>query len=346
MPSSVVDLFCGVGGLTHGFVQEGFNVVAGIDSDPSCEYAYKTNNGAEFIPSSVENFTANQLAALYPDGHTKILVGCAPCQPFSKYTNRTTEEEDTDWQLVHCFAELIRDVNPEVISMENVPELADHAVFKEFLNIISIAGYQHSYDIVNCVDYGVPQNRTRLVLFASRLGSINIIPKTHYPCRHRTVAHTIRRLEKIKAGQSSTTDPLHRSSALTEKNLTRIRHTPEGGSWKDWPDELVLKCHKKKSGKSYGSIYGRMWWNRPAPTMTTQCNGLGNGRFGHPEQDRAISLREAALFQTFPRTYEMIAPEADACIKDLARHIGNAVPVRLGRIIARTIKRHLEQYNG
>lgn len=344
MPSSVVDLFCGVGGLTHGFVQEGFNVVAGIDVDSSCQFAYETNNGAEFIEQNVNQLTAAQLTALYPTNHTKILVGCAPCQPFSKYTNKRTADDDKEWELVRHFAELIREVRPEITSMENVPELQDHTVFQYFLETLSTAGYEHSWSIVNCVDYGVPQNRTRLVLFASRLGRIKIIPKTHSPQRHRTVAHAIRYLEPIAAGQVSPNDSLHRASALTELNLRRIRQTPEGGSWKDWPEELILECHKKQSGKSYGSIYGRMWWNRPAPTMTTQCNGLGNGRFGHPEQDRAISLREAALIQSFPRDYEMIETENNVNINALARQIGNAVPVRLGRIIARTIRRHLEQH--
>jgi DNA (cytosine-5)-methyltransferase 1 len=181
------------------------------------------------------------------------------------------------------------------------------------------------------------------VLFASKFSDIKIIKKTHPPKRHRTVAHAIRQLEPITAGQASPKDPIHRASALSALNLRRIKSMPPGGRWKEWSADLVLACHKKDSGKTYRDIYGRMSWDKPAPTMTTQCNGLGNGRFGHPEQHRAISLREAALLQTFPIGYCFVEPEADFSIKALARHIGNAVPVRLGRIIARTIKRHLHE---
>jgi DNA (cytosine-5)-methyltransferase 1 len=124
--------------------------------------------------------------------------------------------------------------------------------------------------------------------------------------------------------------------------LKRLKATPQGGSWADWSEDLQLKCHKKSSGKTYRSIYGRMIWDDLAPTLTTHCTGIGNGRFGHPTQNRAISLREAALLQTFPRRYEFVKPRAPLYSKIVSRQIGNAVPVRLGRIIARSIKRHLQ----
>lgn len=343
MPS-VVDLFCGVGGLTHGFVKEGFNVVAGIDVDESCKYAYEANNEADFLYEDIRNLTAEYINALYPPDDSRILVGCAPCQPFSRYTNRKTA--DSKWQLVETFAELIKHVQPDIVSMENVPELEKHAVFKGFVDALDEEGYQRSWSLVECVDYGVPQTRTRLVLFASKLGPIKIIPATHAPSRRRTVRDAIGSLQRIDAGGASKNDPVHRASALTDVNLKRVKATPEGGSWKDWDDALVLQCHKRETGKSYPSVYGRMRWDEPSPTMTTQCNGLGNGRFGHPEQDRAISLREAALIQTFPKSYLFIEPDTNVVIKHLARHIGNAVPVRLGQIIARSIKKHLEANSG
>jgi len=343
MPS-VVDLFCGVGGLTQGFVKEGFNVVAGIDVDESCKYAYEANNEATFLHKDVRDLTAESINALYPSDAIRILVGCAPCQPFSRYTNRKTA--DSKWQLVETFAKLIREAQPDIVSMENVPELEKHEVFKGFVRVLVQNGYQRWWDLVECVEYGVPQTRKRLVLLASKLGPIKIIPATHPPPRRRTVRDAIGRLHPIDAGKASKDDPMHRASALNETNLKRIKATPEGGGWKDWDDTLVLECHKKETGKSYPSVYGRMRWDAPAPTMTTQCNGLGNGRFGHPEQDRAISLREAALLQTFPKSYRFIEPGTDVVIKDVARHIGNAVPVRLGQIIARSIKKHLEAHSG
>lgn len=342
MPS-VVDLFCGIGGLTHGFVKEGIRVVAGIDTDETCKYAYEKNNGAKFVLEDVGQLPPDDINALFHEDDIKILVGCAPCQPFSKYTNR--KSEDDKWKLVGKFAELIKAVQPDIVSMENVPELQEHAVFKEFVALLNSERYHVSHSVVDCVKYGVPQTRRRLVLFASKLGAIKIIPPTHRAARRRTVRHAIGRLDPLDAGHASKKDRIHRASALSELNLKRIQATPVGGGWKDWPGELLLECHKKETGKSYPSVYGRMKWEEPSPTMTCQCHGLGNGRFGHPNQDRAISLREAALLQTFPKEYEFLEPESPLIISVLARHIGNAVPVRLGRIIARTIKKHLEAHN-
>lgn len=340
---SVIDLFCGIGGLTHGFVDEGFDVVAGIDADPSCRYAFTVNNDARFILKDIDELKAEEIMDLFPPGGLKILVGCAPCQPFSKYTKR--RNEDAKWSLVEKFADLITSVRPDIVSMENVPGLRKHSVFGYFIDTLKSNGFEVSWSIVNCADYGVPQIRNRLVLFASRLGKIEIIDKTHSPEDYVTVREVISGLNPLEAGQSDTSNPLHRASALSDLNLARIASTPAGGSWRNWDKKLVLDCHKKPSGKTYSSVYGRMEWDKPAPTLTTQFNGLGNGRFGHPEQNRAISLREAALLQTFPSDYKFIDDEAETTIKYIARHIGNAVPVRLGKVIAKSIKNHIEIAN-
>lgn len=138
--------------------------------------------------------------------------------------------------------------------------------------------------------------------------------------------------------------PLHRSAALSPLNLRRIKATREGGSWKEWPDELKLQCHKNESGRSFGSVYGRMKWDEPSPTMTTQCTGYGNGRFGHPEQDRAISAREAALLQTFPMSYRFFEDEKNVSLVKASRYIGNAVPPLLGEVVAQSILKHLSIY--
>ena len=142
-----------------------------------------------------------------------------------------------------------------------------------------------------------------MVLLASRLGNIDLISPTHKKENYVTVKDAIGHLPPLEAGQDCPTDALHRCRALSPLNLQRLKSTPYGGSWKDWPADLMLECHKKESGKSFGSVYGRMVWEEPSPTMTTLCTGIGNGRFGHPVQNRAISAREAALFQTFPITY-------------------------------------------
>jgi DNA (cytosine-5)-methyltransferase 1 len=337
----VIDLFCGVGGLTHGFVQEGFEVLAGYDSDPACKFAYETNNGAVFVNKKIEDTTPNELSSRFGDAPVRVLVGCAPCQPFSLYTVK--QRKDEKWKLLLQFQRLIAELQPEIVSMENVPELSKHSVFDEFVASLVELGYHVAHRVVFCPDYGVPQSRRRLVLLASRLGEIGLIKKTHSKGRWRTVRDAIGHLEPIGAGSRSRKDRIHQARTLNETNLARIRHTPANGSWLDWPDELRLACHKKSTGKTYRSIYGRMAWDEPAPTLTTHCTGIGNGRYGHPRQDRAISLREAALLQSFPRRYKFVAPRAKVYNKILSRHIGNAVPVRLGRIIARSVKKHIQE---
>ena len=173
-----------------------------------------------------------------------------------------------------------------------------------------------SWKIVDSTSYGIPQSRKRLILLGSKLGLIDLInPSNRY--KQTSVFDAIGHLPSIKDGETHPDDPIHRARKLSAKNKLRIRATPYGGGWKDWPEELVLDCHKKESGKRFGSVYGRMKWESCAPTMTTQCTGLGNGRFGHPEQDRAISLREAAIFETFPESYKFYDPENQKVSKKL-----------------------------
>ena len=162
--------------------------------------------------------------------------------------------------------------------------------------------------------------------------------------RTMTVRETIGSLPPIKAGERDPQDELHTASSLSPLNLSRIRVSRPGGTWRDWPEELQASCHRKDTGATYPSVYGRMEWDRPAPTITTQCFGYGNGRFGHPEQDRAISLREAAMLQTFPESYAFAPPGAPIKFNKMGRLIGNAVPVRLGEVIARSLVGHVQAH--
>jgi DNA (cytosine-5)-methyltransferase 1 len=339
----IVDLFCGVGGLTHGFIKEAFKVKAGIDNDASCRYAYEANNNSAFIEQDVNDVKGKQISELYTKNSIKILVGCAPCQPFSSYNFKN--EDTKKWFLLHEFARLVKEVQPDIVSMENVPQLLNFtkaSVFQDFLNVLKDNKYEIAYQVVDCPKYGIPQKRKRLVLLASKLGDISLIPPTHNEANFVTVRDIIAKLEPLKHGEKSEIDPLHRASALNTINLKRIKQSKQGGTWRDWDEDLLLKCHKKETGKTYVSVYGRMSWDEPSPTITTQCNGLGNGRFGHPEQDRAISLREAALLQTFPQGYKFFDESKKMATREIAIHIGNAVPVELGSIIAKSIKKHLE----
>jgi DNA (cytosine-5)-methyltransferase 1 len=256
---------------------------------------------------------------------------------------------DKKWGLLHEFARLVKELKPDIVSMENVPELQRHSVFDDFLQTLRDEKFHFTEDaekrVVFCPDYGLPQHRSRLVLVASRLGPIQLIPPTHRPAEYRTVSDVLRRLPALEAGNESADDPLHRTSRLSVKNLRRIQHSKPGGTWRDWPRNLVSECHKKKSGESYPGVYGRMEWGKPAPTITTQFFGFGNGRFGHPTQDRAISLREGAILQSFPADYEFVRPGRKYCFKTIGRLIGNAVPVRVGEVVGKTIQQHLAVYS-
>lgn len=335
-----VDLFCGVGGLTHGFVLEGVSVVAGIDMDPSCRFPYETNNSAKFVERDISKVTIAELNQLFGDADLKILAGCAPCQPFSTYAQRyELDGKDGKWGLLYEFARLAKGTRPDVITMENVPTVAKHEVFHDFVDTLKRLGYNVWFDVVDSSRYGVPQTRRRMVLLASRHGDIRMIePTINKP---KTVRQAIGRLRALSAGDAAPGDKLHVSSTLSEKNLKRIKVSKPGGTWRDWPEHLVADCHRAESGRTYPGVYGRMEWDKPAPTMTTQCYGFGNGRFGHPEQDRAITLREAAIIQSFPRDYAFIPDDGEVSFKVLGRLIGNAVPVDLGRAIARSINSHL-----
>jgi DNA (cytosine-5)-methyltransferase 1 len=343
----VVDLFCGIGGLAYGLKQEGFDILAGVDIDESCKYAFEANNESKFISKSISDISRKEISNLYMGKKIKVLVGCAPCQPFSSYTFKDKDKANNKWLLLYEFARLIRETKPEIVSMENVAQLVNFKkapVFEDFLKELEALGYHTHYEIVNCPDYGIPQNRKRLVLLASKFGKINLIPKTHNKKNYVTVRDTIESLPKISDGDKDKHDFLHCSRKLSPTNKKRIQATPYGGSWLDWPDELKLECHKKESGKSYSSVYGRMKWDEPSPTITTHCIGFGNGRFGHPVQDRGISIREAALLQTFPPSYKFAKDENDFSIVKISKQLGNAVPVKLGEVIAKSIKIHIKKY--
>jgi DNA (cytosine-5)-methyltransferase 1 len=341
---SVVDLFCGAGGLTHGFLLEGFKVSAGIDVDEDCRFPFEANNDAPFLRRDVEKLTSEDLSTLFHPSEPRILVGCAPCQPFSTYNMKN---DDPKWRLLEAFGQLIAGSAPDIVSMENVPRLLDFrngSVFESFVKLLRAENYHVSWQVVFAPDYGVPQQRSRLVLLASRFGAIDLEPPVYSASQHPTVRGAIGKLKELGAGQMDAFDPLHKSSRLSALNMRRMKASEPGGTWRDWDSDLVTECHKAESGRGYASVYGRMSWDAPAPTITTQFFGFGNGRFGHPEQDRALSLREGAILQSFPSDYEFVPPGGTVHLKRVGRMIGNAVPVLLARAIARSIRAHLRAH--
>lgn len=338
-----IDLFCGAGGLTKGLENSGVTVRLGIDADPACEYPFSANNKASFLRAKVEDISAGTLDKIYGRNSLRVLAGCAPCQTFSTY-NQKANSSDKRWWLLLQFSRLVKEIRPEVITMENVPGLIKQNVFGRFVRDLKHAGYHVTPKVVSCLDYGVPQQRNRLVLLASRLGPIELRKPTNLSKQKLTVRHHIGGMPRIRAGGEDKRDPLHRSAVLSGTNLKRIKASIPGGSWRDWNKSIVAKCHRKAKGKTYRSVYGRMKWDSPAPTMTTQFFGFGNGRFGHPAQNRAISLREGAILQSFPRRYKFVRPASPVYIKTVGRLIGNAVPVKLGEAIGKSILYHVSEY--
>jgi len=341
--TAVVDLFCGAGGLSHGFRLEGFDVLAGIDIDENFRYAFESNNDARFLRYDVAKMAAKNIGDLFGTTSPTVLVGCAPCRPFSSYSQKN---ENPEWQLVETFGHLIRESLPDIVSMENVPRLLRFrggSVFQRFVALLEETGYRVHWNEVFAPGYGIPQRRTRLVLLASRFGPIELETPSRRPADYMTVRSTIGGLRPLMAGEVDSSDPLHRASSLSEKNRRRIEVSTPTGTWRDWNDGLRAKCHTKNTGRGYVSVYGRMSWDEPAPTITTQFYGFGNGRFGHPEQNRALSLREGAILQSFPETYEFVPSTHPIHFKTVGRMIGNAVPVLIARAIARTIRRHLDE---
>lgn len=338
----VVDLFCGVGALSHGLKLAGCKIVAGYDADARCRHAFETNNGGLFYKRDVAELSSWDISAQFSWNSPTILAGCAPCQPFSAYKQRY--DEDPQWGLVTKFAELAAAVQPDFITMENVPALLRYkegAVFREFKRILNEAGYPIRTTIAKCELFGVPQRRRRLVVLAARRQKIG--PLREGELVGVTVRDAIANLPHIDAGQRDPHDRLHCAASLSKLNLERIRASQPGGTWRDWPESLRAACHRRTTGKTYPGVYGRMEWDKQSPTMTTQCYGFGNGRFGHPSQDRAISLREAAILQTFPPNYEFLDENDDVSFTEIGRWIGNAVPVALGQAIGAAI---LERANG
>ncbi|CAA2140053.1 DNA cytosine methyltransferase [Methylobacterium bullatum] len=339
---SAVDLFCGAGGLTHGLEKVGIEVRLGVDLDPHCEYPYTQNNKAEFLPLSVSALTGEEIRTAFDLAPYRLLAGCAPCQPFSTYSQARTPSEDSRWNLLAEFGRLVSASGANIVTMENVPQLAKEKVFAEFTQALKDDGFFVSHQVVECVRYGVPQSRRRLVLLASRLGPIDLIEPDNSEAI--SVREAIGHLPQICAGGNIPDDILHASAVLSPKNLERIRVSKPGGTWRDWPVDLVAKCHSKQTGKTYPGVYGRMTWDAPAPTITTQYFGFGSGRFGHPQQDRALSLREGAILQSFPPDYKFVKAGKRVEMSTLGRLIGNAVPVKLGEAIGKSVLLHVQSH--
>lgn len=224
-----------MGGLTCGLAKAGIMVKAGYDIDPACRYPYEANNIARFVRKSVADLTADDIRGWFTPGSVRLLAGCAPCQPFSTLANSATTRDQEKWGLLGEFARLVRAVRPELVTMENVPRVTNHAPYLEFMATLESEGYRVDARRVRCADYGIPQERRRFVLVASRLGEIRLPASSGDPT---TVREAIGALPALGAGETDPSDPLHKARNLTPLNLERVRASSPGGTWEDWPEAL------------------------------------------------------------------------------------------------------------
>jgi DNA (cytosine-5)-methyltransferase 1 len=340
------DFFSGCGGTSRGMSAAGMAVRLGLDIDPDAARTFRANfPGSEFICQDIRSLKTSDVSHLViRDNQPTVFGACAPCQPFSKQ-NRQKKGDDVRKTLLPEFHRFVREFRPEYIFIENVPGMQSmdkvEGPFAEFIKLLKKLNYWYDYKVVMAYHYGVPQRRRRLVLIASLLGPIKIPQPTHGPGTEHldlpTVGEWISGLPALSAGETCAEDPMHRAALLSEINLERISKTPIGGGREDWPEHLWLDCHRDHGGHS--DVYGRMSWDKPSSALTTRCISLSNGRFGHPEQNRAISVREAACIQTFPRDFVF-----HGNLNSMARQVGNAVPVRMAEVFGMEFQRHYASY--
>lgn len=337
---TAIDLFCGAGGLTAGLKKAGFNVLAGVEYNKIAAETYKLNNKKAKI-------YLQDICSLSPEkimrdlklnrGDLDLLAGCPPCQGFSTHRtrNRAVSNSDKRNDLVFEFIRYVEAMLPKTVMLENVPGLAKDWRVQELQKMLHKLGYHIDESfarVKDAADYGVPQRRKRLLVKASRFGSI---PDAKPLKKRKTVADTISRLPLV--GQSN--DPLHDfPTNRSAKVETLISLVPKnGGSRTDLPKNYWLECHLKRPG-SYRDVYGRMAWKTVAPTITSGCTNPSKGRFIHPEENRAITLREAALLQSFPPNYKFSMAKGKEAI---ALMIGNALPPEFIRRQAVQYSAHL-----
>lgn len=335
-PIAVVDFFSGCGGTSVGLRNSGMKIVAGIDNDADSAATFRLNfPEADFFESDVKELSSSSIEKVMPKKGLVLFAGCAPCQPFSKQ-KKISAKEDPRRDLLLVFLKFIVELQPHFVLVENVPGLQKldpkSGPFQTFVDTLIEEGYEVDFGVVRAADYGVPQIRRRLVLVASRISKVRLPDPTHGSglIAYSTVAEWIKELPNISAGQVDLADPDHASMKLSERNIERIQATPEGGSRLNWPQSLQLECHA--SYKGHTDVYGRLSWDKPASGLTTKCISYSNGRFGHPDQDRALSVREAALLQTFPPSFKLVGT-----LTSKARQVGNAVPPLVARRVGEAI---------
>jgi DNA (cytosine-5)-methyltransferase 1 len=324
--------------MTEGFKQAGYNVIGAIEIDPTACMVYALNHpGVRLWPLDIRQIKISDLltALNLEVGELDLLGGCPPCQGFStlRTYNGGRQVRDELNDLIFEFQRQVLGLKQKNLMLENVPGLFKDHRMTEFIGALADEGYQVKADVLNAVHYGVPQRRRRVVMLASRVSEVRFAQQAR-KCRNvRDVIGSLPRPGKSR-------DPLHNipeSRSNTVRDL--IRAIPRnGGSRKALPHQMILSCHKKSDG--FRDVYGRMAWDKPAPTITTGCFNPSKGRFLHPTENRAITMREAALLQSFPKSYRF--PPELGKVK-IAMMIGNALPPELIRRLAKQLMRDNER---
>ncbi|MCG8532004.1 MAG: DNA cytosine methyltransferase [Desulfovibrionales bacterium] len=339
-----IDFFCGIGGMTNGLLQAGINVVGGIDFDAECEETYNLNNyPSKFLHADIEMLEPADLSknfGITPNDGNLVFVGCSPCQYWSKIRTNKQKSFKSAF-LLKEFERFIEHFLPAYVVLENVPGLKNNpqSYLPTFLEFLKKHNYVFEQKVLNAKGYGVPQSRKRFLLIASRCHEEVSLPEaSNDVLTVRDVLGVENGFESITAGHKDLTSFMHSSAGLSPQNLKRIMLTlPDGGNRMAWKDtELQIPAYVGKDNY-FSDVYGRMWWDRPAPTITTKFPSFSNGRFGHPSEHRAISLREGATLQSFPKSFDFVCRKQGA----VARQIGNAVPPAL----AKKIGEHLVKLN-
>ncbi len=338
-----VDFFCSGGGMSFGIQEAGIQILAGIDFDKNCKETYETNiKGAKFIHADVFDLKEQDLEnrlSLKKNDNNLVLIGCSPCQ-FWSIINTTKEKSQQSKNLLKEFHRFVDYFNPGYVVVENVPGVLrkkEESGLNEFISLLENKGYIVHFKVHEVSNYGVPQHRKRFTLIANRITQDEIEPigVEGTILTVRDVLGEKNGFSKISQGHRDHSEFLHTVAGLNALNLERIRLTPtDGGTRMAYVNDkrLAPPCHFQKMD-GFKDIYGRMWWDRPSPTITTKFFSFSNGRFAHPEEDRAISIREGATLQSFPRTYKFIGKST----ANIARMIGNAVPPKYATAIGKAI---------
>ncbi len=334
-----IDFFCGAGGLTRGLLDAGIEVLAGVDNDERLEKTYTHNNEpSRFINSDIDNINIHELRETLgiQDHDTTLYAACTPCQPFSTL-NRLQGKDERKGLLLDFAQKIVDECPPDFIIVENVPGL-NNAIGKEiyegFLKVLKKHNFSEAADLLDAKHFGVPQTRKRFILIASRRGAISLPTPETDANQFTTVRECIEKYPAIADGAVSAKYLNHTSRKLKPHLLRIVQAVPkDGGSRREVADtSILLKCHQENPN-AHKDVFGRMAWDAPSPTLTCRCIDIYCGRFTHPEQDRGISLREAAALQTFDDDYEFFGTS----LAGTSRQIGNAVPVKLAERLGRSI---------